>query len=138
MNNTFLKYSIITLLSLNCTFSQQERLRWDDLVDKKGVKYATGSKKPFTGRVFDNYNNKGRKLTGSFKNGKMNGSWTFWNEDGNIDREEAYLLGEKNGKWTHYDDNGKKLKSERYRKGKRLDPLVFIILMVKRVKMKPM
>ena len=52
-------------------------------------------KKPYTGRVFDNYKNKGRKLTGSFKNGKMNGSWTFWKEDGKIDREEAYLLGEK-------------------------------------------
>ncbi len=60
------------------------------LIDKKGIKYAAGSKKPYTGRVFDNYKNKGRKLTGSFKNGKMNGSWTFWKEDGVIDREEAY------------------------------------------------
>ena len=58
---------------------------WKDLVDKKGIKYAVGSKKPFTGRVFDNYKNKGRKLTGSFKNGKMSGSWTFWREDGKID-----------------------------------------------------
>ena len=119
MNNTILKYSIITLSIFTFTFSQQERLMWEDLVDKKGIKYAVGSKKPYTGRVFDNYKNKGRKLTGSFKNGKMNGSWTFWKEDGKIDREEAYLLGEKNGEWTLYDDNGKKLKSERYSKGKK-------------------
>ena len=44
MKNTFLKYSIITLLLLTYTFSQQERLMWENLVDKKGIKYATGSK----------------------------------------------------------------------------------------------
>ena len=119
MNNIISRYSIITLSIFTSTFSQQERLMWEDLVDKKGIKYSSGSKKPFTGRVFDNYKNKGRKLTGSFKNGKMNGNWTFWKEDGKIDREEAYLLGEKNGEWTFYDDNGKKLKSERYSKGKK-------------------
>ena len=73
MNSTILKYSIISLSIFTFTFSQQERLMWEDLVDKKGVKYATGSKKPYTGRVFDNYKNKGRKLTGYFKNGKEDG-----------------------------------------------------------------
>ena len=58
MNSTILKYSIITLSIFTFTFSQQERLMWEDLVDKKGIKYAAGSKKPFTGRVFDNYKNK--------------------------------------------------------------------------------
>ena len=97
MNNTILKSFLIVLSILSLVFSQQERLMWKDLVDKKGIKYVAGSKKPFNGRVFDNYKNKGRKLTGSFKNGKMNGSWTFWKEDGKIDREETYLLGKK--KW---------------------------------------
>ena len=42
MNNTILKYSIITLSIFTFTFSQQERLMWEDLVDKKGIKYAAG------------------------------------------------------------------------------------------------
>ena len=58
MNNIISRYSIITLSIFTFTFSQQERLMWENLVDKKGIKYAAGSKKPFTGRVFDNYKNK--------------------------------------------------------------------------------
>ena len=34
MNNTILKYSIITSI-FTSTFSQQERLMWEDLVDKR-------------------------------------------------------------------------------------------------------
>ena len=64
MNNIISKYSIITISIFAFTFSQQKRIMWEDLVDKKGIKYSSGSKKPFTGRVFDNYKNKGRKLTG--------------------------------------------------------------------------
>ena len=80
-----------------------------------------GSKKPYSGRVFDNFKNKGRRLTGEFKNGKMHGEWTYWREDGKTDREESYLLGQKN-----------------IVKGKRLDLLVSIIQIVKKVKKKRM
>ena len=119
MNNFILRNVIILALTISSLFSQQKRVMWKELIDKKGVKYVYGSKKPFSGRVFDNYKNKGRKLTGELKNGKMHGNWTFWNEDGKTDREESYLLDQKNGEWTYYDNKGNKKKSERYIKGKK-------------------
>ena len=61
-------------------FAQQERIMWEKLVDKKGIMYASGQKKPYSGRVFDNYRNKGRKLTGAFRNGKKHGEWTYWKD----------------------------------------------------------
>ena len=44
MNNTILKYSIITLSIFTSTFSQQERLMWEDLVDKKELNMQQGQK----------------------------------------------------------------------------------------------
>ena len=53
MNNLFLKNVIILALSISSLLAQQKRVMWKELVDKKGVKYLYGSKKPFSGRVFD-------------------------------------------------------------------------------------
>ena len=44
MNNTILKYSIITLSIFTFTFSQQERLMWEDLVDKRELNMQQGQK----------------------------------------------------------------------------------------------
>ena len=38
MNNSISKYSIITISIFAFTFSQQKRIMWEDLVDKKGIK----------------------------------------------------------------------------------------------------
>ena len=86
-------------------FSQQQRLMYEKLIEKKGIMYSTG-KKPYTGRVFDNYRMKGRKLTGEFRNGKKHGNWTYWKENGKTDREESYFEGNKNGNWVYYNDDG--------------------------------
>ena len=73
-----MKKNIIKSIFILACFSvsvcaQQQRIMWNKLVDKKGIMYASGQKKPYTGRVFDNYRNKGRKLTGVFRNGKKHG-----------------------------------------------------------------
>ena len=109
MNNIIVKLILIIIVLSSSLFSQKQRMMWKELIDKKGIKYVMGSKKPYSGRVFDNFKNKGRRLTGEFKNGKMHGEWTFWREDGKTDREESYLLGKKNGEWTFYDEKGNKL-----------------------------
>ena len=81
--------SIIILAFLSSlVIAQEQRLMWKKLVEKKGVMYASDQKKPYTGRVFDNYRNKGRKLTGAFRSGKKHGDWTYWNENGKIEKEE--------------------------------------------------
>ena len=42
MNNIISKYSIITLSIFAFTFSQQERIMWEDLFDKKGILQKLG------------------------------------------------------------------------------------------------
>ena len=113
MNNFIVRLIVIIIVLSSSLFSQKQRMMWKELIDKKGIKYVMGSKKPYSGRVFDNFKNKGRRLTGEFKNGKMHGEWTYWREDGKTDREESYLLGQKNGEWTFYDEKGNKLKPEK-------------------------
>ena len=54
MNNLTLRNVIILALTISSLFSQQKRVMWKELIDKKGVKYVYGSKKPFYDRVFDN------------------------------------------------------------------------------------
>ena len=95
------KYAFILACFSVVVFAQQKRLMWEKLVEKKGIMYASGQKKPYTGRVFDNYRNKGRKLTGAFRNGKKHGEWTYWNENGKTDREESYIQGDKDGDWVY-------------------------------------
>ena len=117
MNNLIIK-SIFTIFMVNILiFAQQNRMMFDKLVEKKGIAYVSGEKKPYTGRVFDNYRNKGRKFTGAYRNGKKHWNWTYWKENGKTDREESYSQGEKSGDWSYYSDDGIKEKLEKYQKG---------------------
>ncbi len=46
------------------------------------MKYQQDSQNPYSGEVFDLYNNGNKKLEGSYKNGKENRKWTVWYENG--------------------------------------------------------
>ena len=57
MNNLIIKF-IVTIFMVNALIlAQQKRIMYDKLVEKKGVVFIAGDKKPYTGRVFDNYRN---------------------------------------------------------------------------------
>ena len=70
--------------------AQSKGIMFHRLTEKKGLMYAPGQKKSFTGGVFANYRTKGRKLRGNYKNGLRHGIWTYWSEDGKKNREESY------------------------------------------------
>ena len=106
MKNFIIKFLLVFACMSALMFSQQKRMMYEKLVEKKGIIYASGEKKPFTGRVFDNYRNKVRKFTGAYRNGKKHGNWTYWKENGKTDREESYHQGNKNGDWVYYSDDG--------------------------------
>ena len=120
-----IKFLLVLLFVPALIFAQQQRLMFEKLVEKNGIMYASGEKKPFTGRVFDNYRNKGRKLAGEFRNGKKHGNWTHWKENGKTDREESYFQGDKNGNWVYYTDDGIKERIEKYEKGKETGHKIF-------------
>jgi antitoxin component YwqK of YwqJK toxin-antitoxin module len=56
---------------------------------------------------------------GNYKDGKRDGKWTHWYEDGLKLSEENYKDGKRDGKWTHWYEDGLKLQEGNYKDGKR-------------------
>ena len=74
------------------------------------MKYQQDSQNPYSGEVFELFNNGNKKLEGSYKNGKENRKWTVW-----------YEITYKNGKldelWTQWNENGQKASEGTYNNG---------------------
>ncbi|MBK7174631.1 MAG: hypothetical protein IPH84_15700 [Bacteroidales bacterium] len=54
------------------------------------------------------YENKNRKMEGSYSGEKRSGTWTAWYENGKVWSEGSYLDGKRNGPGMVYHENGKK------------------------------
>jgi len=64
------------------------------------------------------YKNGKKRAEGKFKNGKMNGFWKEWDEDGSRSEGE-YFDGKEEGSWTFWHNNGSKSREGRFQNGKR-------------------
>ena len=53
----------------------------NNLIDRGGLLYATNDDEPYTGLVFEFYDNGQKRLNGRYNNGIKNGKWTWWNMD---------------------------------------------------------
>ncbi len=116
------KKILILLMTTSFVFTQTKwRQSYLDTLD--GLVYSPTSEKPYTGKVFDLYDNGAKKTEGSYKAGRPYGKWTFYSVDGEIIRKfdyskinsnnfKNYLLGEwsyqydvYNGDTTYYNEN---------------------------------
>ena len=79
-------------------------LEYKDLVYLDGLYYKKFTEVPFTGKV------KG-KTQGSMKNGKKDGSWIGYFDNGQLHYKGEYKNGKREGSWLSYWANGK-LKSK--------------------------
>ena len=64
------------------------------LIEKNGVMYLPQSDKPYSGDVSKSDNFGKTLLKGTYKNGKKDGLWTDWDENGKKLKEETYKDGE--------------------------------------------
>ena len=108
---------VLPLLFLGLAWGQS-KMDINNLIDRGGVLYAPNKEKPFSGSVFDLYDNGQKKLNGRYRNGIKNGKWTWWNEDNGTDSTGSYRNGIKNGKWTKYHENGQIDAQVRFKDGK--------------------
>jgi len=104
LNKTVLFVAFILFLS--SAIFPQSKMDINNLIDRGGVLYATNDDKPYTGSVFDFYENGQKKLDGRYRNGIKNGKWKWWNEDGGLDSTGSYKNGLMHGKWIYYHKNG--------------------------------
>ena len=89
----------------------------NNLIDRGGLLYKANDNKPFSGSVFEFYENGTEKLNGRYRNGLKNGKWTWWNEDGGTDSTGSYKKGLMHGQWEFYFSNGNLKGKGQYRDG---------------------
>ncbi|MDE0819928.1 MAG: hypothetical protein OSA95_02340 [Opitutales bacterium] len=72
------------------------------LENKDGVRYETGTNKPFSGKAIDFYKNGGKKLEYHFKDGLQDGGSSFWYPNGQLAVRIKYIEGVsvEEMKWT--------------------------------------
>ena len=126
------KVLLISLLLIVGCGSDTIKLESNNLIDRGGLMYAPNDDEPFTGIVFDFYENGEKKLDGNYRKGLMNGKWTYyyengqkkveammkdgkldekatrWHENGKKESEGTYKNGEQDGLWTEWYENGQK------------------------------
>ena len=100
--------SITILLCLSASLVWSETM--DDLVMRDNLYYKKFTDVPFTGKVTGNGSSEWRKSfisKGSFKNGKKNGLWIRYYDNGQLWDKGTYINGKKEGYWIAYFDDGK-------------------------------
>jgi len=94
-------------------------LGWElgDLVQRGGLYYEKFTNIPFSGKVTGLYQ-------GSFKDGKKDGLWVEYHDNGQLQEEGTYKDGKMDGPWVSYWDNGQLGSKGTWKDGKREGPWV--------------
>ena len=105
---------ILLLVFLFPTLALSEEVTLDDLVERKGLYYKKFTDVPFSGKVT------GSKQ-GSFKNGKKEGPWVEYHDNGQLFGKGDYKNGKREGPWVTYLHNGQLVDEGTYKNGKKVD-----------------
>lgn len=70
-----------------------------------------------SGKIYQIYNNQ-KVILGKIKNGKKEGIWNYWYDDGRKKSEGTYKDGRPNGLYTEWNESGQKLIQITYKDGK--------------------
>ena len=100
-------------IGLGCTASVDMK----DLVEREGLYYKKFSDVPFTGKTTG-------ETQGSYKNGKKDGPFVSYHENGKLQSKGTYKNGERDGLWVRYHDNGKLSSQGTHKNGKYDGPWV--------------
>ena len=115
--------SVFLVVLLFPTLALGGEVKWKDLVYREGLFYKKSSDVPFKGKVtgksqgtikngkfdgpWDRYHDNGKlKEKGIYRNGKEEGPWVRYHKNGQLSDKGTYKYGEKDGPWVRYYDNG--------------------------------
>ena len=136
MNKTLITFfTVLFCLTSSVGWS----LEYKNLVQRDGLFYKKFTEVPFNGKVDGEYNGlikNGKKegswvkyhdngelsSKGEYKNGKREGSWISWWFNGQLDSKGDYKNGKREGSWIWYDKEGTLIKghSGTYKNGERI------------------
>ena len=92
---------IIPLVLMSLVSFPSWGLSMDDLVVREGLWYKKFTDVPFTGGIDEGV------ATGSFNNGKKNGSWQYYDDNQRLYARSNYQNGKQEGSFESYHLNGK-------------------------------
>jgi antitoxin component YwqK of YwqJK toxin-antitoxin module len=94
----------------------EQRINVTGLSNTGGIFYYNG--KPFTGVAFDMYDEKNIKEEINYKDGKVDGRWVSYYQNGQIQGEIIFKDGKVDGRFVSYCENGVKKEETNYKDGK--------------------
>ena len=101
---------IISLLFLSVGLSQQE-YNIEHLLERDGVYIKKFSDEIVNGKVFQMFGDMKVPL-GKMKDGKKEGKWMVWYDNGTKQEEQNYKDGKKNGLTTKWTENGRRRETQ--------------------------
>ena len=116
-----------------------ETVKWGDLIVREGLHYKKFTDVPFTGKItgefqgklkngkkegpWVSYHENGQLLSKfNYKNGKMEGPWVSHHDNGQIGSEGDFKNGKPDGPWVYYHKNGQLETKATYKNGKEEGP----------------
>jgi hypothetical protein len=108
---------ITSLVFITSLSFPQSKMDIDGLLEVNGKMLDPNSDKPYSGSVFELYDNGQKKLNGRYRNGLKNGKWKWWSEAGKMDSSGTFKNGIRNGKWILWHENGQKKSERNYKNG---------------------
>ena len=108
---------IFLLVFLFPTLALSEEVTLDDLVERKGLYYKKFTDVPFSGKVTGGGQ-------GEIKNGKRDGPWVSYFENGQLWDKGDYKNGEREGPWVSYFESGQLDSKGTWKNGKEEGPWV--------------
>ena len=95
----------------------EEVVDWDDLVERDGLLYKKFTDVPFSGKVTG-------QRQGMLRNGKEEGPWVSYYDNGQLSWKGDYKNGIFDGHWVRYWENGELWTKGDYKNGKNVGPWV--------------
>ena len=108
---------ILLMVLLFPALALGEEVTMDDLVETNGLVYKKSTDVPFTGKVTG-------QEQGTFKNGKKEGPWVDYWENGQLKMKGDYRDRGREGPWVSYWENGQLEMKGDYKNGKTEGPWV--------------
>ena len=91
--------SMVLIVLLFPALALGGEVKGNDLVERDGLYYKKFTEVPFTGEVTG-------KSQGKIKDGKMDGPWVWFWDDGQLGSKGTFKDGKRDGPWVDYWDNG--------------------------------
>ena len=109
MNKTLITFfTVLFCLTSSVSWS----FEYKDLVERDGIYYKKFTDVPFTGKIDGQFN-------GLIENGKREGSWVVFHQNGHLYFKGDYKNGKEDSSWVSYWDNGQLNYKGNYNNGKR-------------------